>query len=274
MKPLFEVNTSLCIKCGACAATCPVKIVEFSKGEVPKPVVWAKKVCIDCGHCVAVCPKGALSLATMPADACRQIDANITPSWGAVSQLLRSRRSIRVYQDRQVEKSEIEKLIHTARYSPTGHNSQSVSWTVVYERSRVEKLKSLTVDWMRKAYADGAPISKTLGLKGVLMGIDAGNDLILRGAPHIIITHASKDDRMAPSSAIITLAYFELAAKTLGLGTCWAGFMDIAASFYPPIREAMELLEGHASCSSMMLGYPKYQYHRIPTRKAPDINWR
>ena len=274
MKPIFTVDDPLCVKCGTCAETCPVKIIKFEKGKLPEPVIWAKKVCINCGHCVAVCPKGALSLATMPADDCVPIikELNITP--GQASQLLCSRRSIRIYQENPVDRELLKAIIHAARYAPTGHNSQSVNWTVICDRAKISRLKDLVIEWMRKAQAEEAPIAKALGMKGILMGNDAGYDLILRGAPHIVIAHAPKEDRMAPTSCIIALTYLELAAKASGLGTCWAGFLDLAASFYAPVRDAMELPKGHTSHASMMLGYPKFQYHRIPTRNDPEITWK
>lgn len=44
-----------CIKCGNCAATCPVEaIVEAeTKYEVTD-------MCVDCGACEAVCPVGVI----------------------------------------------------------------------------------------------------------------------------------------------------------------------------------------------------------------------
>lgn len=274
MTPILNVDGALCVKCGTCAATCPLKIITFESGKLPEPVVWAKKACINCGHCVAVCPKGALSLVTMPADDCVPIRKELDVTWEQADQMLRSRRSTRNYLDKPVEKGEIEKVIHTARYAPTGHNSQSVAWTVIYDNAKVKKLNSLVVEWMKKSVAEDAPIAKALGMKGVLMGISAGHDIILRGAPHLIITHAPREDRMAPVSCVIALTYLELAARPAGLATCWAGFLDIAARQYPRVREAMELPDDHASYASMMIGYPRYAYFRIPTRKEPRITWK
>lgn len=274
MTPILSVDESLCVKCGTCAATCPVKIITFESGKLPEPVIWAKKACINCGHCVAVCPKGALSLVTMQADDCVPIRKELNVTWEQADQMMRSRRSTRNYLDKPVEKAALEKVIHTARYAPTGHNSQTVNWTIIYDNAKVKKLGALVVEWMERSVAEDAPIAKALSMKGVLMGIAAGHDIIFRGAPHLIITHAPKEDRMAPVSCIIALTYLELAAKPAGLAACWAGFLDLAASCYPPIREAMELPEGHTSHASMMIGYPKHQYYRIPTRKEPNISWK
>ena len=47
-----------CIKCGACAANCPVDCI--SEGE-EKYIIDPER-CIECGTCAAVCPVGAPKL--------------------------------------------------------------------------------------------------------------------------------------------------------------------------------------------------------------------
>ncbi len=47
--------TNKCIKCGACAAECPVEAI--SEGE-DRYIIDPEK-CIECGTCKAVCPVGA-----------------------------------------------------------------------------------------------------------------------------------------------------------------------------------------------------------------------
>ena len=55
-KPIV-VDKKKCIKCGRCAAKCPVKAIKLS----PFPVIDKKK-CIRCFCCMEICPKDALSL--------------------------------------------------------------------------------------------------------------------------------------------------------------------------------------------------------------------
>lgn len=50
-----EINDD-CVKCGACAGTCPVEAI--TEGD-SKFVVDADK-CVDCGACEGACPTGAI----------------------------------------------------------------------------------------------------------------------------------------------------------------------------------------------------------------------
>ncbi len=55
-------------------------------------------------------------------------------------QFLRKRRSIRKYKDKEINNDDIVKLIKMARYSPTGHNSQTAGWHVINGKEKVNKI--------------------------------------------------------------------------------------------------------------------------------------
>jgi len=103
---------------------------------------------------------------------------------------------------------------------------------------------------------------------------EEGIDVILRNAPILIVAHAEKENRLAPATCTIALTYLELAATSMGLGCCWAGYFNAAATSFPPMMEALSLPGGHQAFGSMMVGYPKFKYHRLPSRKPPQITWR
>jgi nitroreductase len=130
------------------------------------------------------------------------------------------------------------------------------------------------VDWMRFLIKEQPEFAVSLHMDRIVAGWDAGVDRICRDAPHIIVTHAPRDDRAAPAASTIALSYLDLAAPSFGLGACWAGYFNTAATMWPPMQGALALPEGHTCFDAIMIGYPKYAYHRLPSRNEPRITWR
>ena len=74
----------------------------------------------------------------------------------------------------------------------------------------------------------------------VVEGWDTGIDLICRNAPHVIVTHAPKNDLAAPAACVIALlSCLDLAASSFGPGACRAGYFNTAATMWPPMQEAL-----------------------------------
>jgi nitroreductase/Pyruvate/2-oxoacid:ferredoxin oxidoreductase delta subunit len=271
----FVVNDTKCNRCGLCVLECSPRIIEMKEDDaLPSWVEIAEERCIDCGHCVAVCAPGALTLGSMKPDDCTPITRGMLPTAEQVEHFLKSRRSIRTYKEKPVPRETLAKLIDIARYAPSGHNSQPLQWLVIEDSSEVNHLAGLVVDWMRAAVKEMSPIAEFLRFDLIIETWGSGIDRIMRGAPHAIVAHAPADNVFAQQSSSIALTYLELAAYGLGLGACWAGYFQAAASSHPPMQEALRLPEGHVSLGAMMIGYPKHRFSRIPLRKEPPIIWR
>jgi nitroreductase len=249
-------------------------IIEFKeKGAVPTPTPDADEICISCGHCVAVCPEGAFRHSAMTPEACPAVHREWRLEEAQVVHFLRSRRSIRVYKRDPVDRDTLNRLIDLARYAPSGHNMQPVRWRIVYEKPEVRRLAGLVVDWMRHLLEEGVPLAQTLHMDRIVAAWERGADRICRDAPHLIVAHAPREERTAAPACTIALTYLELAAPSFGLGTCWAGYFNAASNMWRPSEEALALPEGDVCFGAMMIGYPKYPYHRLPLRNQPAITW-
>ena len=272
---LFTVDPEKCKRDGICAEVCPFHIIDFSDREaVPKPAEGAEEECLNCGHCMSACPHGALELASMPLSDCTPMGKETAIRPEQLDRLLRGRRSCRVYKDKALSRETLEQLIRMACYAPSGHNVQPTSWRVVYDKGEVLGLAGLTVAFLRGIVADQPDFARSIHADHIVGGWDEGKDLVFRGAPHVIMAHAPEDERTAPYGCVIAQAYVELAANALGLGACWAGYFNIASQNYPPLQEALQLPEGHQNFGALMIGRPKYTFHRIPLRNEPRITWR
>lgn len=273
--PLFSVDPDKCRRDGICAATCPMGIIAWASPEaLPSPAPNAAALCIQCGHCVAVCPHGALSLETVPAADCLPLKPEQLVGPDQLAHFLRARRSIRTYTDRVVARERLTRIIDIARFAPSGHNSQPVRWRVIYGGGEVRRLAGIVIDWMRDAIRSQPETAAALSMPRVVAAWEAGNERICRGAPHVIVAHAPKALRVAPAACTIALTYLELAAFASGLGACWAGYFNAAATLWPPMQAALDLPEGDASFGALLVGYPRYPFHRLPPRREATVTWR
>lgn len=271
----FSIDEDKCKRDGICAMECPVQIIRMPGNDaLPRLIDNGEEFCINCGHCVAVCPHGALALGTMNPEQCQSLNRSLVPGYEQVDHLLRGRRSIRCYAGKPLPGETVESLIQTARYAPSGHNSEPVEWLVIQGHERLQELAGLVVDWMRVVGLAGLEIFHTFHMDRVIAAWEAGQDRVLRNAPCLVAAHAPTDLPPAQAACTIALTYLELAAFARGLGACWAGYFNAAASAYDPLKKELALPPGHQTFGAMMLGHPKFAYHRIPLRKDPKITWK
>ena len=269
---LFTVDQSKCKRDGICTAECPVSIIR--QGEDGFPVMLAEAFCIRCGHCTSVCPQGAITLKKTSPEDLKAIQPDLLPSAEQVEHFLMSRRSIRAYKDKAVKHEDLEKLIAIATYAPSGHNIQPVEWLVVENTDEVRRLSGMVADWMRYMIKEKPEVAGPLHLEMVVAGCEMGMDVITRGAPHIVLAHGARKNPMSRDACTIAMTYLELAAYSMGLAACWAGYLGASAAVFPPIIEALGLPGENQVYGAMLLGHPKFKYHRIPTRKNPVIAWK
>jgi nitroreductase len=210
----------------------------------------------------------------MPAVQCPVLPDGWQLSLPQVKTLLQGRRSIRSFSEEPVSREDIEALVDAARYAPSGINRQPVSWSVVNGREKVRVVAQFVIEWMQGLIEEQSPLAASLRMEAMAAEWHKGQDRICRGAPHMIIAYALKDDMTAAQACTIALSYLELAAVSRGLGACWAGYVAMAVNHYPPLKEFIGLRKRHNCYGAIMLGYPRYRYYRVPARNAARIIWR
>lgn len=272
MSSLLSLEESQCTRCGACAAVCPMALVRVGR-RGPRTIPDAAEKCILCGHCLAACPVGTLRHSRLPSEELPPLEPGWRGSPAGVRQLIQGRRSLRRYEDRPVDRAVLQNILDMARYAPTGMNSQPVCWLVVYEAAEVRKLSAAVIDWMRSLAANHEWIAGAYNPAPLIAGWDAGVDTILRGCPHVLIASAPNHP-LAHDACTAALITAELAALPFGLGTCWAGFLHLAARSSSAVQELLALPENRVMHGALMIGYPRETYYRIPPRNPPAIEWR
>ena len=271
----LTIDETKCKQDGICAAECPRGIIiQEDEKSFPQIGEADEARCMTCGHCVAVCPHGALSVAGVDLADCPEIEKDLVLSWDQAEQFLRSRRSIRLFKDKPMDRQTLQQLIETARYAPTASNAQNLEWTVIEGRDKLEPLSQETINWMQRVI-DAQPDSPAADyFRPVVTRWATGYDGILRTAQTLIVPSAPKESANGLVDLSIALSYLELAALPLGVGTCWAGLLRAAMLATPELVASMGLPEGHTWYYPLMIGYPKFKYQRLPERKPPVIHWK
>ena len=253
------VDQDLCTRCGICSVVCPMAIVDpADENTLPRVQDANAGMCIRCGHCEVSCPSQALLLNVRPDEKVSLPAGAGTISPEDMEFYLKKRRSVRHFTKDPVPKEKILKILDIARYAASGGNGQPVQWIVVHDPEKVKKIAGLTIEWM-KTLQNTQPPDERLYARHCSQHGKAGM-MSSAGAPRICSSpHIPEGNPMASVDAIIALTHFDIAAPAFGIGTCWAGFLAMAATSYEPLQNELGIPAGRKSAYAMMFGHPQYK---------------
>lgn len=267
----FHVDETRCIRCGHCAADCPVRIISQAEGV---PVIPDEKEssCLRCQHCLAVCPTGALSILGVDPDRSRSL-RNAFPDPDRLETLIKGRRSFRQYKDENLDPEVLQRILEVALHAPTGHNSRLVRFTVVDDREAMARLREATMEGLAKVAGEGRiPAGWEFMYDFVNLWETHRVDAVYRGAPHLVVASTPLGTLSGPSDCMIALSYLELFAQSLGVGTVWDGIATFTfAHLVPELRKLLSIPEDHNIGYAMAFGPPAVQYARTVEHASPDV---
>ncbi|WP_455537759.1 nitroreductase family protein [Terrisporobacter sp.] len=269
------VNKDKCIGCTLCAQDCIVSDIEMVDGKSH----IRNETCIKCGHCIAICPVEAVSSddeqeysmdEVMPYDKEKfDMDAE------QLMNFMKFRRSVRLFNEQDVEEEKIDKIIETGKFTQTGSNSQDVSYVIV--KNKIQELRKIVLETLDKQ-ADKL-IADENTPKGIITYANMwkkmysdfledpkGEDKLFFKAPLVIIVKANR-----VVNGALAAAKMELMADALGLGTFFSGFLERATELNPKIGELLQIGENEKLVACMVIGYPKVKYKRTVPRKEARV---
>ncbi len=284
----IQIINDACTRCMLCVKDCAAAVWQEDNG-VPRAAF--PEACTLCSHCLCVCPAGAIEHSGLDPLQIKKIDkALVNPD--AYETVVRGRRSIRHFRDRQVQDEVIQKVIGLANHTPTATNSQNVSYTVITDKEILKEISHTIFGFSVKVFLftqkfPGNLIYKFIrifpGSEVIVRYLDPmpyymdetkkGRDLILHNAPALILIHAPKGKNFSCENSNLATANIMNFAYSLGLGTCYIGFLTLYLKHSKKLRRLVSLPEDRTAYAALVMGYPAYGHTRTASRNNPAIEW-
>lgn len=257
---MVQINQAACIGCGHCARDCISMAITVMNGaaEYHGP-------CIQCGHCVAICPTDAVTMPEYDMADVREVTEDCSVEIDGLMDMIRSRRSVRQYEVRSVEREKLERVIQAGRYTATASNRQGSQFILVQDQ--LDTLKTMVWTQVERIAAQDGPEGEMMK-KRLDLRQEWGLDYFFWGAPVVlyICTENLRDAGLAAQN-------MELAAVAQGLGVLYNGFLQRATQESDEARKWLEVNEEKPIAMCLLLGYPRIKYRRTAPRKKADITW-
>jgi len=156
--------------------------------------------------------------------------------------LLKSRRSIRIYQDKPIPQDLLLQILEAGRWAPTGANLQPWHFIVVTDAETRKRIGEVARFFFIKFFhVEKAPVILVLGFD-TRKGKYGRYDATLAGGNMMTI------------------------ATSLGLGTCWIGAFD-----EPKVKEILEIPENIEVIGLITLGYSEEKAEAPPKVELEKI---
>ncbi len=273
--PVIDIEK--CTRCLKCVKDCPVRAITITTGEIAN-------TCIHCGHCVAICPEMAVSPdfgTIVPLS-----PQSVTPE--DFSNLAAGLRTCRSYSEKEIPEELLLKLVDNMKHYPSASNARPIKITIVRSPEKVQQLNDLTADSLiklfsfitsplvaafMKIFVPKVDIKKLRNYKNSFVKWRQSNDsLICHHAPAVILFHGPYSKTgMLEADANIWATYTSIYANTMGLGTCFNGFIVKAMGKNSKQNSKIGIPENHLVYASLLIGYPKVRYKNESSRMSPEV---
>ncbi len=252
----IKIDKKKCVQCGLCVKDCVSKCIDMNQNNYPYMKEEAR--CLGCQHCMMICPQGALSFNDKNPKDSEDVSTK------DVLSLIKSRRSIRQFKDEELIDFELKLIKNMLPYIPTGCNSHKLHFSIVEKKSVMEVMKKKVNKRFVKLLNNKILSPVVKHFEAYKESFEKGEDIIFRGAPHMIVVSSPITAPCAEQDPVIALSYIELYAQSLGLGTCWCGYAELCIKLFPELCDILEIPRGYTPVYAMLLGKPAVEYKRTP----------
>jgi nitroreductase len=180
------------------------------------------------------------------------------------SELLKKRRSIRNFEDKEVSLEIIRDIIKESCLAPSAANGQPWRFIIINNKDLIKRLsddsKRNLLSGIEKS--GGSPSKK---YEAALRNPDFN---VFYNAPCLVYIVGSKQVRNLYVDCSLAACYFMFSASERGMGTCWIGLGTSVQD--PELLNLIGMPEDHKIVAPIIVGYPK-SIPKAPERMKPQI---
>ena len=255
MNHIIEVNTQKWVGCSLCEKVCVAHNIEIKDN---KASIFAND-CLMCGQCSAVCPKEAITISGYEEKSVeKRDDVRLDPD--KVLDVIRFRRTIRQFQNKDIPKKAIEQILEAGRLTHTAKNSQDVSFIILdKEKSSIEKMAVRLFNKIKPIVDIFSPLSRRNKIK---------DNFFFFNAPIVIVITAENK-----INGILAAQNMEFVAEANELGVLYSGYFTVAANISRQIKKTLGITKGKKVATTLVIGYPKVNFLRSAQREKLDVKY-
>lgn len=283
------IDKNKCAKCGICIGICHDYLKKGDDGFPFGINEGSPFGCIQCGNCMMMCPNDAIEIKgeDISKEHLRELNPNL-PNFEAINSLFLKRRSCRKYDEQEVSKEVIDKVLQAAATAAVSIPPSEVKVLVIQGREKVQELADDLIKAMRDFTKMMNPLM--LGAIGLMAGKvqykflkdfvlplsretiqkrEEGIDILFYNAPAIVLFYGT--ELTDKEDWILAANQATIAAESLGLGTCIIGMLGEIFKTNQKLRKKYGLSKNDKAGLGFVLGYPAIKFRKGFQRNFKEV---
>jgi nitroreductase len=176
-----------------------------------------------------------------------------------VLKVIRNRRSVRTYLPKQINQKDIDLIIESAIYAPSGHNDQPWHFTVIQNREIIQHISDKSKELMANSNIDWI---KNMGLNPKIN--------LTYNAPTLIIISGNKNALSPKVDCSAAIQNMLLAAESLNIGSVWLGLITFFLKLENEVKK-LGVPDGYEPYYGVALGYNSLSQKRNAPKRSLDV---
>jgi hypothetical protein len=158
------------------------------------------------------------------------------------------------------------------KHYPSASNTRGLQITIVRSKEKVKLLNDLTEEKLIRMFSFAG--SRVGGLIFKLL-VPSANIRKIRRYRDLFISRRDANEvsktGMLDADANIWATYTSLYANTLGLATCFNGFITKTMTKKSKLNQRFNVPVNHQVYAALLVGYPKVKYRNEASRQSPVV---